>query len=141
MASFFGHVAVALTSHSVTVARRAPRQLRRALLAIAAATIPDLDALGHWAGVPYDSQWGHRGFTHSLLFAAVLGILYAGVMVGTLPFWMASALFVFAFTAAFEWERGPVGRPRRILEAALLGLGTGLAVSLVFERLFLVRLP
>jgi hypothetical protein len=34
-----------------------------------------------------------------------------------------------------------VGRPRRILEAALLGLATGLAVTLVFERLFLVRLP
>ena len=81
------------------------------------------------------------GDARQLGTAAALGILYAGVMVGTLPFWLASALFVFAFTTAFEWERGPVGRPRRIIEAALLGLGTGLAVSLIFERLFLVRLP
>ncbi|WP_270937089.1 tripartite tricarboxylate transporter TctB family protein, partial [Falsiroseomonas oryzae] len=76
-----------------------------------------------------------------LLTAAVLGTLYAGVLVGRLPFWLASALFVFAFTMAFEWEKGPAGRARRIAEAALLGLGTGLAVMLVFERIFLVRLP
>jgi hypothetical protein len=73
--------------------------------------------------------------------ATALGVLYAGGLVGTLPFWLASALFVFAFTAAFEWERGPVGRPRRLVEAALLGLCTGVAVMLVFERVFLVRLP
>ncbi|PWS36408.1 hypothetical protein DFH01_14700 [Falsiroseomonas bella] len=76
-----------------------------------------------------------------LLIAAVLGTVYAGVLVGRLPFWMASALFVFAFTAIFEWELGPKGRPRRLVEAALIGLGTGLAVMLVFERIFLVRLP
>ena len=82
-----------------------------------------------------------RADARQLGMAAALGILYAGVMVGTLPFWMAAALFVFAFATAFEWDRGPAGRPRRIIEAALLGLGTGLAVTLVFERLFLVRLP
>jgi hypothetical protein len=76
-----------------------------------------------------------------LLMAAVLGIIYAGVLVGRLPFWLASALFVFAFTTAFEWELGPAGRLRRIVEAALLGLGTGMAVMFVFERIFLVRLP
>ena len=76
-----------------------------------------------------------------LLTAAALGVLYAGVLVGRLPFWMASALFVFAFTAAFEWEAGPQGRARRLVEAAALGLGTGLVVMLVFQKLFLVRLP
>jgi hypothetical protein len=76
-----------------------------------------------------------------LLTAAVLGVLYAGVLVGRLPFWAASALFVFAFTTAFEWELGPARRVRRLVEAAALGLGTGIAVMLVFEKLFLVRLP
>jgi putative tricarboxylic transport membrane protein len=76
-----------------------------------------------------------------LLIAAVLGTLYAGVLVGRLPFWLASALFVFAFTAIFEWEQGPERRVRRLAEAALIGLGTGVAVMLVFERVFLVRLP
>ncbi|MGG5809413.1 tripartite tricarboxylate transporter TctB family protein [Falsiroseomonas sp. CW058] len=76
-----------------------------------------------------------------LLAAAVLGTVYAGVLVGRLPFWMASALFVFAFTAIFEWGKGPERRARRLAEAAALGLGTGIAVMLVFERIFLVRLP
>ena len=76
-----------------------------------------------------------------LLVAAVLGTVYAGGLVGRLPFWLASALFVFAFTVAFEWEKGPEGRARRIVEAALIGLGTGVVVMLVFERVFLVRLP
>jgi Tripartite tricarboxylate transporter TctB family len=81
------------------------------------------------------------GDARQLLTAAVLGVLYAGVLVGRVPFWLASALFVFAFTTAFEWHQGPDRRARRIVEAALIGLGTGLAVTLVFEKLFLLRLP
>jgi putative tricarboxylic transport membrane protein len=81
------------------------------------------------------------GDGRNLLIAAALGTLYAGFLVGRLPFWLASALFVFAFTAAFEWGKGPAGRARRLIEAALLGIGTGIAVALVFERIFLVRLP
>jgi putative tricarboxylic transport membrane protein len=81
------------------------------------------------------------GDGRQLLIAAVLGTLYAGVLVGRVPFWLASALFVFAFTAVFEWDKGPEGRMRRLVEAGLLGLGTGVAVMLVFERVFLVRLP
>ncbi len=76
-----------------------------------------------------------------LLMATVLGTLYAGFLVGTLPFWAASAVFVFAFVTAFEWEQGPARRVRRMLEAGAIALGTGYAVTLVFERVFLVRLP
>jgi putative tricarboxylic transport membrane protein len=76
-----------------------------------------------------------------LPLAAGLGTLYAGVLVGRLPFWLASALFVFAFIAAFEWPDAAGRRARRLLEAALIALGTGWAVTLVFERFFLVRLP
>ncbi|WP_203075205.1 tripartite tricarboxylate transporter TctB family protein [Falsiroseomonas ponticola] len=81
------------------------------------------------------------GDARQLGTAAFLGVLYAGFMIGTLPFWLAAALFVFAFTAAFEWDAGPIGRARRLVEAAALGIGTGIAVTLVFERVFLVRLP
>jgi len=38
----------------------------------ACAVVPDLDAIGFWAGVPYDSFFGHRGVSHSLAFAALL---------------------------------------------------------------------
>lgn len=82
-----------------------------------------------------------NGDARQLLTATVLGVLYAGVLVGRVPFWLASALFVFAFTTAFEWNQGPERRARRVIEAAVIGLGAGLVVTLVFEKLFLLRLP
>ena len=48
---------------------------RRLLLAGAvAAMLPDADVVGFEFGIQYGDLLGHRGFTHSLLFAAVLGI-------------------------------------------------------------------
>lgn len=93
---------------------------------------------GGWAA---RGEASTRGDGRRLATAAALGVLYAGVLVGRLPFWLASALFVAAFTTAFEWDQGPGGRVRRIVEAAAIGLATGIAVMLVFERLFLLRLP
>jgi len=34
--------------------------------------IPDIDVIGFRFGIRYGDFWGHRGFTHSLVFAAVL---------------------------------------------------------------------
>ena len=34
--------------------------------------IPDIDVLGFRFGIRYADFWGHRGFTHSLFFAALL---------------------------------------------------------------------
>ena len=41
------------------------------MLGAVGAAIPDLDGVGFWLGVPYESIFGHRGFTHSLVFAAL----------------------------------------------------------------------
>jgi putative tricarboxylic transport membrane protein len=76
-----------------------------------------------------------------LALSGGLALLYAGFLVGRLPFWLATAIFVFAFIALFEWPRGPDRRPRRLIEAAAIALATGWAVTLLFEDLFLVRLP
>ncbi|MDQ1348537.1 MAG: inner membrane protein [Acidobacteriota bacterium] len=45
------------------------------LLGIAAlgSVLPDIDSLGFVFGIPYGSLFGHRGFTHSLAFALLLG--------------------------------------------------------------------
>ena len=52
------------------------KHLRAAtLLAAGAAVLPDIDALGFWLGV-HGGLIGHRGITHSLLFA---GIVAAGL--------------------------------------------------------------
>lgn len=42
---------------------------------VAASIIPDLDVIAFSLGVPYGSPLSHRGFTHSLAFAAVLALL------------------------------------------------------------------
>ena len=83
------------------------------------------------------------GSATRLAIATGICLLYTIVLIGRLPFWLASALFVAAFVILFEWQAGeaPAGRARRIATAALLGVATGVAVVLVFEKLFLVRLP
>lgn len=49
---------------------------RRLLLAgVIVSAIPDLDVLGFKYGVAYASQFGHRGFTHSLMFALLIALL------------------------------------------------------------------
>ncbi len=37
--------------------------------------IPDFDGIGFKLGIPYNHFLGHRGFTHSFLFAALLSII------------------------------------------------------------------
>jgi len=34
--------------------------------------VPDLDVIGFHYGIHYGDFWGHRGFTHSLIFAALV---------------------------------------------------------------------
>ncbi len=84
------------------------------------------------------------GWNRQLLVAAGLMLAYALGLVGRgVPFWLATLLFVAGFIAVFEWEmRGERGqRLRGIVMALVYGAGTSAVVSLVFERVFLVRLP
>jgi inner membrane protein len=37
--------------------------------------VPDLDVIGFHFGIHYGDFWGHRGFTHSLVFAGLLATL------------------------------------------------------------------
>jgi len=79
---------------------------------------------------------GHRG---RALLAVGLCLAYALGLLGRLPFAWATGLFVFAFVAAFGFERA---RPWRTLGgAAAMAVFTAIAVTLLFEQLFLVRLP
>jgi len=68
----------------------------------------------------------------------VLTLAYAAGLVGRVPFWLATSVFVAAFTGAFADTSPPA---RRVLTALASGGLTTLAVLLVFERIFLVRLP
>jgi hypothetical protein len=74
---------------------------------------------------------------------AGLGVLFVVGLIGRMPFWLAATIFVTLFVAAFEWRPGVAAkaRVRQGATALLIGLGTGILVTLVFERIFLVRLP
>jgi inner membrane protein len=53
----------------------APKEASRSALITGAALamLPDIDAVGFWLGIPTSSAIGHRGLTHSIAFAVVIG--------------------------------------------------------------------
>ena len=66
MASIFGHGIVGYTLVKVTN----KQNLKWLVLAAIFSTIlPDFDVIGFNFGIAYGSPLGHRGFTHSILFA------------------------------------------------------------------------
>ena len=87
-----GHVAVGLAAARAYNGGRRPRWPVAAAWS-ALALLPDADIVGLRLGIRYQAPWGHRGATHSLVFA-----LAAGLVVG-----LAARSFKrpFARTAAF----------------------------------------
>lgn len=69
----------------------------------------------------------------------VLTLVYAGLLIGRVPFWLATALFVAVFVASFAPEdQAPL---RRLVVSVLAGVLTSAVVTFVFQHIFLVRLP
>jgi Tripartite tricarboxylate transporter TctB family len=78
-----------------------------------------------------------------MFVVAGLGLAFVAGLIGRVPFWLAAALFVAAFIIIFEWRPGlpPAARARSFAAPIIIALATGLAVTYVFQELFLVRLP
>lgn len=77
----------------------------------------------------------HKGWG-STAAVMVLCLGYAVGLVGRAPFWLATFAFVTAFIAVFEYPAR-----RRLLMAPVYGAATSIVVTVLFEQLFLVRLP
>jgi inner membrane protein len=75
VASIISHPAVPLAI-GLAFGRRAvpPRLLEFGVLA---SILPDIDVAAFRFGIPYGDMFGHRGFTHSILFAVLVGIAFA----------------------------------------------------------------
>jgi inner membrane protein len=73
MPSIFSHAVFAgLVGRAVV----GPRMTARFwLLTAGCAMLPDADAVGFWFQLPEGSIWRHRGITHSIFFAALVGIV------------------------------------------------------------------
>jgi len=96
VATPLSHLAVPLALTAALGSDIVPPELMA--LALVCAALPDIDALGLWLGIPYEHPFGHRGFTHSLPFAAALagaGALYAPAL-GADPLTAFGVLFVSA---------------------------------------------
>ena len=143
MPTFITHPAVPLAM-AWGLGRKA---ISKRLLAagVIASVVPDLDVLAFRLGIPYAAEFGHRGFSHSLLFAlivAVVGVSLARPLLSTpkRSFWflllaVASHGILDAFTngglgVAFLWpfsgER--FFAPIQPIEVAPLGLSRFLSV-------------
>ncbi len=70
MPSIFSHPAVPLAiGYGLG---KSPIPLAVVVTGIVLSIVPDLDSISFILGIPYASDYGHRGFTHSLVFAAAL---------------------------------------------------------------------
>jgi hypothetical protein len=81
-----------------------------------------------------------------LLLVLGLCLAFGVVLVGHgLPFWLAAAIFVtVAILSLQAQQRQSTGQKlslRMIVTIAAIGLGAGIAITIVFQELFLVRLP
>lgn len=96
MPSAFSHAIVATAIGKVVQPKQTPWWYWALGAAVSAA--PDLDVIGFHFGVRYGDVLGHRGFTHSLLFAALLAGLVTIALAGQrkIPWWR---LFLFLFLA------------------------------------------
>lgn len=100
---------------------------------------------GHRLGISGESI---RSFltsetTKRFAMTIIIAVIYALIVLGTMPYEAATALFVFVFIAFFEYDRTqPLNAQwRRIGIAALMAVIVALVVGYVFRSLFLVNLP
>jgi inner membrane protein len=91
VATIISHALIPLTLGAILPRQVAPWRLIAA--GMLCAMLPDADVIGFKLGIAYTSALGHRGFTHSILFAAVLAL---GLSLAPWR-WQARRLHVFLF--------------------------------------------
>jgi inner membrane protein len=117
MPSIFSHPAVPLALATVL-----PREVVSpsvVLLGVACSTVPDLDIVGFRFGVPRGHLLGHRGLSHSIVFAVCLSGGLALLLCSAAQQPKASPLTVFLFLFLSTLSHG-------ILDAMTTG-GSGVA--------------
>lgn len=98
MATIFTHAVAASLATKTFVANKPKRFW---LFIALCSVLPDADVIGFSYGIAYGDFWGHRGFTHSLIFAAITGFGISLIFFRSLPvfsktFWSYSFWFFLA---------------------------------------------
>jgi inner membrane protein len=73
--SVFSHAAVSVALSACFYRPEIPK--RTWAIGALCSVLPDFDVIGLWLGVPYEAVLGHRGFSHSLTFAALVAAALA----------------------------------------------------------------
>lgn len=83
MASAISHALAALSIGTCFYRPGVPKRVWA--IGAVCSVLPDLDVIGFRFGIRYGDFWGHRGFTHSLFFAALIAttIVILGFRHGT----------------------------------------------------------
>ena len=76
MPTVFSHPAPVLALAALLSGRVSTRML---LFGILCAVLPDADVIGFRFGISYADAFGHRGFSHSFVFALLMGCIGFGV--------------------------------------------------------------
>ena len=100
-------------------------------------------SLGEGARTPLAAApGGPAGGYRQLILTLALCLVFAGVLLGHgLPFWLAAAIFVTVSILALHRQQAAQSKRREIATAVCIGLCAGGAITLIFQVLFLVRLP
>lgn len=133
MPSIFGHGLMAGSLASAT----SPYKIltKTIILAAICAMLPDADVVAFEFGIPYESMLGHRGISHSLFFALLLGFLvtilfYPNLKKFSRNWWLTVLLFFICTTS------------HGLLDAMTNGgLGVAFFAPLDAERYFLPFRP
>jgi inner membrane protein len=133
MPTAFTHGFVALALGKTAAARKMP--LRFWVLSVLSAVLPDADVIGFRYGIRYGDLLGHRGFSHSLLFALLLGMLVVFLAFRDVPKfskkWWGLTAYFFVVTASHG-----------LLDAMTTGgLGIGFFIPFDGTRYFLPWRP
>ncbi|HVH88069.1 MAG TPA: metal-dependent hydrolase [Terriglobales bacterium] len=98
MASAFSHAVATLSVGTCFYRTQIPKRVW--VTGVLCSILPDIDVIGFRFGIHYGDFWGHRGFTHSLLFAGLVSGLAAALLLRRGMTAMSDfALFAYLFLA------------------------------------------
>jgi putative tricarboxylic transport membrane protein len=91
-----------------------------------------------------DTTSDDPGSYKNLLVTAFLSVAYAAGLVGQIPFYAATAIFIFSFSVYFLWPGNGADSKAKFrigLLCAVYALVFAVGISALFRYGFLVRLP
>ncbi len=113
MPTVFSHIVFPVAAAVALGRARVPTSML--LAGMLATVVPDFDGIAFKLGIPYGGMWGHRGYTHTLGFALVMGLF--GLLLARrwqLPKWKAYlwiALCTFSHPVADTLTNGGIAIP------------------------------